>query len=362
MKHGVRWMGILLLTAVLSTPVFATFPEGEKLYPYLPTETVSVVSQGERADGYDLGDGLQAVRNQLTENLIKLFHSGLTCAAKLLAVSLLLGATGMLIGDNNPTGTTVLQVAGVVTIVLLGINEIGSSVQMTAKYLQDLNLFSSALLTSLAACGAAAGAAGEAVAHQSAGILFTNLLIQSFTLVFVPGTYMVLGLKTVGLVSNNEFFHRTSAFLKNLLTIGLRLVLTLFVGYLTLTGAIGAAADTLGRKAAKTAVSTAIPVLGGVLGDAADAVYAGAGLMKTAIGSFGTVAVLSCAIIPLLNIGISYLAIRGGAACSGALGQNIGQRAMDAVGDTLGMLFAMCTAATVLIILSVLLALRIGFG
>ena len=55
-------------------------------------------------------------------------------------------------------------------------------------------------------------------------------------------------------------------------------------------------------KAAKFAISGAIPVVGGILSDAAETVLASAGILKGTVGVFGMVTILGICLIPLLQI------------------------------------------------------------
>lgn len=64
-------------------------------------------------------------------------------------------------------------------------------------------------------------------------------------------------------------------------------------------------------KAAKFTMSSLVPVVGGILSDAAETVLAGAGILKNAVGVFGMLAVLAMCVVPFLQLGIHYLAYKG---------------------------------------------------
>ena len=129
----------------------------------------------------------------------------------------------------------------------------------------------------------------------------------------MPLVYMIVALRAVGIVSGNQFFAKASAGFKNIVTAVLKYLLTLYIAYISIMGIVGAAADTLAKKAVKTAVSTGVPVVGSVLGEAAESIFAGAALVKNSIGVFGILGILGCAVVPLLSSGISYLVLRGAA-------------------------------------------------
>ena len=62
-------------------------------------------------------------------------------------------------------------------------------------------------------------------------------------------------------------------------------------------------ADAAAIKTAKMAISRAVPVVGGILADAADSVLAGAGAVKNTVGAAGLLAVLAVCLLPLMRLG-----------------------------------------------------------
>lgn len=73
----------------------------------------------------------------------------------------------------------------------------------------------------------------------------------------------------------------------------LRAAVAAFTAYLTLTGLLAGAADEMTLKAAKSVISTAIPVVGGMISEASQAVLTSAALIRNSAGIFGLLAVLA---------------------------------------------------------------------
>ena len=71
----------------------------------------------------------------------------------------------------------------------------------------------------------------------------------------------------------NEGLKRIAGVLKWTVTSILTVLLLVFVGYLTVSGVIAGTADAVAVKAAKFTVSSMVPVVGGILSDAAEDVY-----------------------------------------------------------------------------------------
>ena len=100
-------------------------------------------------------------------------------------------------------------------------------------------------------------------------------------------------------VGGTRGLKRIAGTLKWVVTSVLTVVLLVFVGYLTVSGVIAGSTDAVTVKAAKFTMSSLVPVVGGILSDAAETVLAGAGILKNAVGVFGMLAVLCMCVAPL---------------------------------------------------------------
>jgi len=99
--------------------------------------------------------------------------------------------------------------------------------------------------------------------------------------------------ETIGQALGEEALKKLADLLKWLMTWGLKIILYLFTGYIGLTGVVSGTTDAAAMKAAKLTVSGMIPVVGGILSDASEAVLIGADAAKNAVGIYGMLAVLA---------------------------------------------------------------------
>lgn len=137
-------------------------------------------------------------------------------------------------------------------------------------------------------------------------------VIASRTLVPLMSIYLAFCL--ISSLSPDISFNSVAEFIQKSVTWTLGIILTIFVGLLTVQGVVGNAADTVAIKTVKFAVSGSLPVVGSIISDAANSVQSCVGLLKTTVGAFGIVAAgfiylpIICEIIIwllLLNICIS---------------------------------------------------------
>ena len=135
-------------------------------------------------------------------------------------------------------------------------------------------------------------------------------------------------------------------------------MLYVYTGYITVTGVVSGTTDASLLKAAKLTISGAVPVVGGILSDASEAVLVGAAAVKNAAGIYGLLAVLSLWIGPFLRIGVHYLLVKAVGAVSGVFGVEGASNVIDAFSAAMGLLLAMTGAVCLMLIISTICFLR----
>ena len=154
----------------------------------------------------------------------------------------------------------------------------------------------------------------------------------------------------------NEGLKRIAGVLKWTVTSILTVLLLVFVGYLTVSGVIAGTADAVAVKAAKFTVSSMVPVVGGILSDAAETVLAGAGILKNAVGVFGMLVILSMCVVPFLQLGIHYLAYKLTAALAATVADGRTSGLIDGLGGAFGLILGMTGASAMLLLVSMVSA------
>ena len=118
--------------------------------------------------------------------------------------------------------------------------------------------------------------------------------------------------------------------------------MTVFTLYLNLSGAVTGAADAAAARAAKTAISAALPVVGGIISDAAGALTAGASLLRGAVGALGAAVVAAVCLVPFLSLGLRYLFYKAAAALASCFAE---KRLAELIGEV-GSVFALVLGVT----------------
>ena len=135
-------------------------------------------------------------------------------------------------------------------------------------------------------------------------ILFISNFIGNIIInVLIPIILIVVVFSITSKVSEKIQIEKISKFLKSGVIWFLGIVLTVFVGIVSLEGTLSSSIDGITAKTAKATVSTVIPVVGKVLGDVVDSVLGCGVILKNTIGFIGVIVVVGICIIPILKLG-----------------------------------------------------------
>ena len=111
-----------------------------------------------------------------------------------------------------------------------------------------------------------------------------------------------------------------------------------------------------------TAISTVLPVVGGIISDAAETILAGASILRNTIGIFGLLAVAAMCIVPFLRMGIQYLLYKAAAGLAGTLADARLSGLVGAVGSALGMITGLVGASALMVFISVISVIKVVSG
>ena len=161
------------------------------------------------------------------------------------------------------------------------------------------------------------------------------------------------GLRLSGLVGGIRTF----------VTWSLGLILTVFIGLMSLQTAVAAGGDSLSAKTAKFFLGSLIPGVGGTLGDLFTAAQGCIRLVKGTLGAFG-VAVTALSFLPVLvRTGVWYLAMGAGGLVAEILDLPRMAKLLRSISSTLGILVAVLLFDALMVIISttmLIVAFRAG--
>ena len=325
----------------------------------LPEEATALPEAFSVQDALEPEGALHRLAAAAGETLHGALRGAVGSAAPILAIAVLCA-----VGESAAEGQTAEYVGlgGVLGVCAAAAGDVTRFIGLGTETLQKLSTFSKALLPCMAAASAAAGAPAAGAARYTATALFFDLLLTLSGSVVMPVVYAYIAACTARAALGNDALSGVVSLLKwlaGMLITGLMLAFTL---WLSLTGVISGAADAAKTRLAKTALSTALPVVGGIVSDAASAVVAGANVLRAAVGAFGLLTVAAVCLAPFLTLAAQYLVYK---AASGLALTAASRRLAGLIGDlgsAFGMVLGLVGAGALMLFFSLVSGVRAVSG
>ncbi|NCB63394.1 MAG: stage III sporulation protein AE [Clostridia bacterium] len=350
---------LLLIGSALAAESDITAEQSNALGLDKLTEAAEGYGPGEDLTaGVDLNQGLREILDTGTGAMMGVVRKAVRSGVLLLAIVLLcaLADSAYCAAGGEGSAIQLVPIVGALAITAVAVTDVNTLLGMGREALERMNVFSKALLPTMAAVTAAGGAPAGAAARQLATMLFSDILMTVINSLLLPLVFAYLAASVAHAAIGNDGLKRIGSMLKWVVTGVLTTLLILFVGYLTVSGVIAGTADAVAVKAAKFTVSSMVPVVGGILSDAAETVLAGAGMLRNTVGVFGMLAILSMCLIPFLQLGVHYLAYKATAALSATVAEGRIAGLIDSIGGAFGLILGMTGASAMLLLVSMVSA------
>lgn len=270
---------------------------------------------GESFENIDLEDTLsQAIKGKvdnkiLSKSILSLLGKEVNSNLKvLISILVIIVIHGILksITDNleNKDISQIIyfvQYILIVTLIMSNFTEIIKLVKETATNLVEfINILIPLLLMILVYTGNIV----TSTMLQQILLLLINFVGNIIVNILIPIVLIIAVFSIISKISNKVQVDKLAKYLKSGVVWFLSLSLTLFVSVVSVEGTLSSSIDGITAKTAKAAISSAIPVVGKVLGDVADSVLGCGVILKNAIGIVGVIVVLGICIIPIIKISV----------------------------------------------------------
>ena len=346
----------LLLLWVLTVPVRAVDVIGrqtelldpDRLENGLTGEAAELMEPYSPTEQSDLLDGMLQIFRQTLGNSGGVLRSAAAAMLRILTVVILCQLAQSICEEK---GRTAAAITGALAITACCGADLNTLIGLGRDTMDRLTNFNQLLLPVMCGAAAASGGAVGAGAIYTVTCFFSNLLLMAGNNLVIPVMYAYLGLALTDAAVQQERLKRLRELLGWLIEKGLKTLVYLYTGLLTATGVLAGTADAAALKAAKLAISSAVPVVGGIISGAAETVLSSAGLLKSSIGTFGMLAIVSVFLFPFLQIGVSFLMLRITSALSDILG-SCHAGLLEAVSKLMGYLLAMIGSSALMSLLS----------
>lgn len=336
------------------------FGDLEKAVPDSAKEYLDGVSLD---TGLDLGTGVQSIIKSGTSHFSTALKKAMKNAALVLVIILLCSLVGSLHESlSSKAVPSYIALASALAITAATAGDLNSFIGLGRETIDQIMLFSKALLPTLAAATVAGGSPVTSGVNYVAAVLFSDILITIIDKLLMPLVYVYIAASAADAAIGNGSLSRIAELVKWGITTALKALLLIFTAYITVSGIISGSADTAAIKAVKLTLSGSIPVVGSIIADASETVLASAGVLKNTVGIFGMLVVLAVTIGPFIQIGVQYLTFKVTAALSATIAESRVTKLIDNIGSAMGILLGMTGSCALMTVISCVCAIKAVMG
>lgn len=192
-------------------------------------------------------------------------------------------------------------------------------------------------------------------------LLFMITFIGNFILnIIIPVVLASTALGIVSKISDYVQLDKLSKILKSGVVWALGVVLTLFVTLMSVEGSLSSSVDGVTAKTAKAAVSSFVPVVGKILGDAVDSVIGCTSILKNAVGVIGVIVIVGICITPIIKLVLLMATYYIGSAICEPIADEKIVKLLSQMGDTFKILLAILCSLSVMLIIGTTLVMKIS--
>ena len=245
----------------------------------------------------------------------------------------------------------------IVTLIMSNFTEIIKLIKETANNLVGfINLLMPLLLTLMVYTGNIT----TSTVLEPILLFISNFIGNIIVNVLIPIVLIIVVFSIISKISDRVQVEKISKFLKSGVVWFLGVVLTIFVGVVSLEGTLSSSVDGITAKTAKAAVSSVIPVVGKVLGDVVDSVLGCGVILKNAVGVVGVIVIIGICILPVLKIAtLSIMYSLASAVVQPVADEKI-VKLLDEMSGVFKLLLAILCSLSIILIIGVTLVIKIS--
>lgn len=188
-------------------------------------------------------------------------------------------------------------------------------------------------------------------------INFIGNLIQD---ILIPVILIITSISIISKISDRVQINKISKFLKSSTVWLLGTILTIFVGVVSLEGTLSSSVDGITAKTAKAIVSSAVPVVGKILGDVVDSVLGCGVILKNAVGFVGVIIIIGICILPILKLTVLTFSYKLVASISEVIADDKIVKLLDEIADIFKILLAILVSIMFMVIIGTTLLIKMS--
>ncbi len=260
---------------------------------------------------------------------------------------------------NEQTGKIgyFIQVIFLITILMKIYSNILNIVKRT---LETVSTFVYSLIPLFISLTISTGNVTTATASQSLILLGTTFITNFINQFVIPIVIIATVIGIISNISDEIHMNKISKYIKTSIIWILCISLTIFTCLLSMESNLTQGVDQLASKTTKSAVSTFVPVVGKILGDAVESVIGCSNIIRNAVGAVGMIVIILIGLTPLIRIGITMMFFY----FAGGLAEMVSDQkivyVLEEMGDSCKVLLASLATVIVMLIIGVTITMKIA--
>lgn len=263
-------------------------------------------------------------------------------------------------GLENKSISQIIYYVQYILIITLIMTNFVQIIDIVKESIENLVNFMNLLIPILITLMITTGSIASAGLIQPILLFLITFMGNFITGIIIPLILIATALGIVSNISDKIQIDKLSNFFKNGSVWILGVILTIFVGLVSVEGTLSSNVDGITAKTAKAAVSSFIPVVGKILGDAVDTVIGCSSILKNATGIIGIIILIGIAIIPIIKLTILMAIYYLGSALCQPIADGKIIKILDQMGDTFKILLGVMCSISVMFIIGTTLVINIS--
>ena len=303
--------------------------------------------------------------NKILKKLLKIFGKEIVSSLKTIIavlVIVLIHSIIKAVADNLETSNIsktiyYVQYILIVTIVMSNFSDLILSITST---IQNLIGFMNSLVPLLITLMIYTGNIATSSLLEPIILIIIEFISNIILTLILPGVSIITALMVVSKLSDKVQIGKLTKFFKSSIVWFLGIILTVFVGVVSLEGTLASSVDGITAKTAKAAVSSMIPVVGKILGDSVDSVLGCGLVLKNALGVVGVIIIIGICATPIIKLSVLTIMYSLSSAIIEPLADEKIVKLLEDFSGIFKLLLGILCATSVLLIIGTTLVIKIS--
>ncbi|KHO62391.1 stage III sporulation protein AE [Thermoanaerobacter sp. YS13] len=295
---------------------------------------------------------------ELLENLLKLFFKELYSSVRLLTQLLILAVIGGILMNlhgsfENENISEIAFLAVYIVFIVIAVKSFTEALGIGKEAIDSMVDFMQSMLPVLITLLVSVGAFTSAAFFHPVVIVTVEFIAHLMRDFILPVILLMTAVKIVGNISEKFSLNKMGDFFKTLSTASISILLSIFLGVITIQGLSSSMADGVISRTAKYTVGAFLPVVGGLLSDSVDAVIGASLLIKGAVGTYGLITIVLISAVPLIKLFSLIIIYRFAAAVIEPISDKRIVNCLSEVATSLTYVFGVLASVTVMMFFTI---------